>query len=124
MWLTAPDPGANEALVQVAIWGAIGTIGAAAVTGLLAIVKLLVDKLRGNSPAPVTSSQPDTTLAMQVGSLLAQSAEHTRRHEDTDQSQHVQDMELRDQRRTLDEHHRRLQRLERWAGQHDEDWTP
>lgn len=124
MWLSAPDPGANEALVQVAIWGAIGTIGAAAVTGLMAIIKLLADRWRGANTAPVTPAQPDTSLVMQVGSLLAQSREHTRRHDDTDQSQHVQDMELRDQRRTLDEHHRRLQRLERWAGQHDEDWTP
>lgn len=124
MWLVAPDSGANEALVQVAIWGAIGTIGTAAVAGLLAIVKVLVDKWRGNPHAPVTAAQPDTSLVLQVGALTGQSREHTRRHDDTDQSQHVQDMELRDQRRTLDEHHRRLQRLERWATQHDEDWTP
>ena len=111
MWLAA-ETGADVA-ATAAIWTAFGVIGAAAVTGLLAIVQGLISRWRGSSAGPVTPSQPSPGDSAAVLEIARRQGSLVQRADDNDERDHVQDMELRDQRQVLDDHERRLKRLER-----------
>lgn len=115
MWIAAAEPGGA---VITATWVFYGTVVTVLGGVLATVLKAWIDRRRNDTqaapvaPAPV----PDAGFTYMVARDIERLSD---RADDNDNRDHVQDIELRDTRNTLDEHHRRLLALERRANLSD-----
>lgn len=119
MWIDGADSGELATALIPAVWTFLGVVVVTLGTILVQSMKARSERssasqqtsppTNGNGSAAAQLLQVARDVARDIGQL-------DQRADDSDLRDDIQDRELRDQRNTLDEHHRRLLRLEQDRG--------
>lgn len=115
MWIDAADSGELAAALIPAVWTFLGIV-------VVTLGGLFVQAMKGRSErssapvTPPTNGNGNGSLIQVAREVAHDIGQLDQRADDNDERDDIQDRELRDQRNVLDEHHRRLLRLERDRG--------
>lgn len=105
MWAAAAQSAPDNTTIY-AVFGFLGVVVSTVGVIVVQWLKSRAERTDASPPGPV-----DTAVMVELARRQGQLIE---RADDADNRDHIQDMELRDTRATLDDHHKRITRIERW----------